>query len=604
MQQLQTMTKAVGKGRQTRCQAWAASSVRRITRALAKASPTSISPSDTPRASIRKEAIGSAKKKATPSKDSIRSLPMVEWVKENDVLSTTGTVVHLVRQHVLPESQPTDERDTDSIRDDQQQLNNVEGDEPRDVVVLVNEQDPKALLDKHDDGETSLAPRKKGDGGAAPRKKGGRGAARMPKGWGEEGKQLMVYLDQDGRNIIGPDVNEYKTAVGCLARNGMRLPLHYPSFKFIPEHFKKGAWMEIQHNCGLPDSVESIVLKDLKDVWRNWKHHIKATYYIPNKHDESYLCKVPTERIIADQWPKLVAYWKDKRVEELAERNSANGYKRSFPHRTGRTSFAVIVDELKSKGKMPDNLELWMLSRSRGKGPEDEHTEDRLEFLNRELSKIPEDQRTPAMRDALFTHAFGTKRKRRGGLGKALMLPPHPISVDQNEEIRQLAKEIRAGLGELKAGLGELKVGLGEINATRAEIAKDKAEIKMQVQKMESVSARLESMMNLMGVSPQEHWAASTTQYPQVVTREVFQRTLIGTRVKLQCQRFPKITVAEGVIVSLPPTGDNLGLVKISITHVINPNERLLLATRGGATVMGDALEQVVEWPVEDVVQV
>lgn len=91
-----------------------------------------------------------------------------------------------------------------------------------------------------------LAPRKKGDGGAAPRKKGGRGAARMPKGWGEEGKQLMVYLDQDGRNIIGPDVNEYKTAVGCLARNGMRLPLHYPSFKFIPEHFKKGAWMEIQ----------------------------------------------------------------------------------------------------------------------------------------------------------------------------------------------------------------------------------------------------------------------------------------------------------------------------------------------------------------------
>ena len=67
----------------------------------------------------------------------------------------------------------------------------------------------------------------------------------MPKGWGLD-KPLMVYVDRVGTSIVGPNVNEYKTTIGCLARNGMRLPLHYKSFNLIPEPYRKGAWLEVQ----------------------------------------------------------------------------------------------------------------------------------------------------------------------------------------------------------------------------------------------------------------------------------------------------------------------------------------------------------------------
>lgn len=105
--------------------------------------------------------------------------------------------------------------------------------------------------------------------------------------------------------------------------------------------------------------------------------------------------------------------------QELAIKNSANIYKKNFPHQTGRTSFIVFADELTSMGKTHDNLELWISSRSRGKGPEDEYTKDTLAFLNRELKKVPEEQRTAAVRDAICTSALRNKRKCKGAVDKA-----------------------------------------------------------------------------------------------------------------------------------------------------------------------------------------
>lgn len=73
---------------------------------------------------------------------------------------------------------------------------------------------------------------------------------------------------------------------------------------------------------------------------------------------------------------------------------------------------------------------------------------------------------------------------------------------------------------------------------------------------------------------------------------------------KLLSQGIPKVVVAEGVIVSLPQTGDSLGLIKVCIAHVIKPNERLFLPTCGGATMIEEAIEQVGGWLIKNVLYV
>ncbi|XP_051138666.1 uncharacterized protein LOC127256598 isoform X2 [Andrographis paniculata] len=156
----------------------------------------------------------------------------------------------------------------------------------------------------------------------------------------------------------------------------MRLPLRYSSFQAIPEQLREGAWIEIRDNCRLPDSAEKVVMGDLKDVWCHWKCIIKSTYFAPHQNDDEALKKVPTDRIVAEEWPLLVQYWKDEK--DIARRNTNNSIKRKFPHRTGRKPFTTLADEIKATGKEPDNLEIWMSSRTKRRGGDDEMTDDIL----------------------------------------------------------------------------------------------------------------------------------------------------------------------------------------------------------------------------------
>ncbi|KAL0367305.1 UNVERIFIED_CONTAM: hypothetical protein Sradi_3620600 [Sesamum radiatum] len=164
--------------------------------------------------------------------------------------------------------------------------------------------------------------------------KKGRGCAQFPKGWGT-GKKLEVTLDSKGR-VIGPDVNHYKTAIGS----------------------------------------KSVVLADLKDIWRRWKHEIKVKYFLPHIDDLEFLSQSPTERVEQDQWKELVTYWKDEDVQKIARKNAINVSKKQCLHRTGRTSFAILKQEMMMKGTDPSTLDVWLESRSRGKGFEDDDTLD------------------------------------------------------------------------------------------------------------------------------------------------------------------------------------------------------------------------------------
>ncbi|XP_051113524.1 uncharacterized protein LOC127239427 [Andrographis paniculata] len=138
---------------------------------------------------------------------------------------------------------------------------------------------------------------------------------------------------------------------------------------------------------------------------------MKSTYFAPHQNGNEALKKVPTDRIVAEEWPLLVQYWKEEK--DIAWRNTNNSIKRKFPHRTGRKPFTALVDEIKATGKGADNLEIWMSSRTNGRGGDDEMTDHILAYLNNELNKIPVDKRTPAAHEALYRRALGGKRNRK-----------------------------------------------------------------------------------------------------------------------------------------------------------------------------------------------
>ncbi|KAL0401983.1 UNVERIFIED_CONTAM: hypothetical protein Slati_4228200, partial [Sesamum latifolium] len=189
------------------------------------------------------------------------------------------------------------------------------------------------------------------------------------------GKKLEVTLDRNER-VIRPDVNHYKTAIGCVARIGVKLPLNYVEFNHIPEYLRDMVWEEVEHNTFLPPAAKSIVLVDFKDIWRRWKHEIKVKYFLPHIDDLEFLSQSPTERVEQDQWKELVTYWKDKDVQKIARKNVINVSKKQCLHRTDRTSFAVMKQEMMMKGTDPSTLDVWLESRSRGKGFEDDDTLD------------------------------------------------------------------------------------------------------------------------------------------------------------------------------------------------------------------------------------
>ncbi|KAK4435160.1 hypothetical protein Salat_0679300 [Sesamum alatum] len=146
----------------------------------------------------------------------------------------------------------------------------------------------------------------------------GRGVAQFSKGWGT-GNKLEVTLDRNQR-VIGPNVNHYKTTIRS----------------------------------------KSVVLADLKDIWRRWKHKIKMKYFLPHIDDPQYLSQLPTERVEQDQWNEFVIYWTDEDVEKISRKNSVNVFKKKCLHRIGRTSFAVMEQEMVMKGTDPSTLDIWL----------------------------------------------------------------------------------------------------------------------------------------------------------------------------------------------------------------------------------------------------
>ncbi|KAK4421997.1 hypothetical protein Salat_2150400 [Sesamum alatum] len=128
--------------------------------------------------------------------------------------------------------------------------------------------------------------------------------------------------------------------------------------------------------------------------------------------------------------------------QKIARKNAVNVSKKQCLHRTGRTSFAVMEQEIMMKGTDPSILEVWLESRFRRKGIEDDDTLDLHTHFTRELFKKPELERDKEFKEQIFKNAMGEEKYKKltGRIGKRTI--EHVISsmsfVQEKEELKML----------------------------------------------------------------------------------------------------------------------------------------------------------------------
>ncbi|KAG8372705.1 hypothetical protein BUALT_Bualt12G0094500 [Buddleja alternifolia] len=349
------------------------------------------------------------------------------------------------------------------------------------------------------------------------------------------------------------------------------------------------AWAEVEFNTTLLPEAKNVVLSALNEIWRKWKHKIKADYFLPHEDDEDYLSELPTDRIELDQWLDLVKYWQDEEVQKIAAKNADNVGKTECRHRTGRIPFAVLEQE---------------------------------NYFKQELSKKPESERTREFKETLFKNAMGENNSRVRSLErrrKRAALAAFGSTTFQQQEDKEEMQKLK---NEMKEEREKLEYMKDEFNREKNELLIEKEKVNNLTKKLEMFIGQFSAISSVMSHSAQVPDASSShgktingfTSSPnppspeeQIVGRKSNkQKTVqdyyvnsikIGTRVHLFCHGIPKNIVGQGLVVSMDDDEkkDDHAYVKVYVEKALIPCEKLR-RPHEGARVIGEAVHKCIYW--------
>ncbi|KAG8362641.1 hypothetical protein BUALT_BualtUnG0055600 [Buddleja alternifolia] len=315
------------------------------------------------------------------------------------------------------------------------------------------------------------------------KEKKGRGPAKLADQWGSD-IPIEVTLDEEG-DVVGvkEEYNKYSSSLGALARIGTLLPLHYTSWSYMPKEKLDGIWEDVKANTTLPIEARSIVLHTLNNMWRDWKLRLKTDYFVPHMNDPNHdFSQLPNELVELDQWLILVQYWKSQQVKEQAIQNAKNRAKKKYLHRTGKTPFPLLKQEMRHEGKDTTKFDIFVCSRSGGQGIHaDGETSTLVHGLNEALSKRPESERTKEFKEDLLINAIGEdqhgRRFTRSKLRKSSSINVQTTQfAGQIEELRRLKDEVT----HEKNGVEQIKM---ELIKQKEDFAKEKEQVVDEVRK-------------------------------------------------------------------------------------------------------------------------
>ncbi|KAL3365440.1 hypothetical protein AABB24_010530 [Solanum stoloniferum] len=140
-----------------------------------------------------------------------------------------------------------------------------------------------------------------------------RGPTMMHSGWGKDGGNLHIELNEHGQ-VIGSEGTRLSSKLGVLARNGILAPLNHKDWRLVPSIYKDRIWAHIKENTDATDDMKRILMMSFGSKWKESKHEAKTIGYDPYNTDIERLAHCP-DRVEEDQWRSLVHYWSSKEAK-------------------------------------------------------------------------------------------------------------------------------------------------------------------------------------------------------------------------------------------------------------------------------------------------
>ncbi|KAK6777589.1 hypothetical protein RDI58_024307 [Solanum bulbocastanum] len=140
-----------------------------------------------------------------------------------------------------------------------------------------------------------------------------RGPTMTSSGWGKDGGNLHIELNEHGQDI-GSEGTRLSSKHGVLAQNGILAPLNHKDLRLVPSIYKDRIWAHIKENTDATDDMLRILMMSFGSKWKESMHEAKTIGYDPYNTDIECLTHCP-DRVEEDQWRSLVHYWSSKEAK-------------------------------------------------------------------------------------------------------------------------------------------------------------------------------------------------------------------------------------------------------------------------------------------------
>ncbi|KAK2435716.1 hypothetical protein QL285_020756 [Trifolium repens] len=303
--------------------------------------------------------------------------------------------------------------------------------------VQVEEEDEELEIEGEEEGdierEGEIASEKEGT-----QKKRTRGPTRCLKVHAREldEERKDITLDEDGE-AIGPNdevVAELSSFIGNVAKSARYCPLIYTTFKGFSKKEKDAMWDFVNEKYIIPAEGKNTILARINDAWKRYKCAIRRKYFLkyPNLRER---LKHRPKTIPKAHFKKLMIFWEIDTVQNICKKNAVNRTKQKYIHRMGTRTFARVKAQMRAKKNGSDvtQAEMFIETRTSRKGKEvDQDTQNVITKLHDSI------QDSSKCAEETFKSIFGKEKAGRVRCSGRMVTP---TSLKRKEEIDDIKRQ-------------------------------------------------------------------------------------------------------------------------------------------------------------------
>ncbi|XVF70041.1 hypothetical protein PTKIN_Ptkin11bG0129700 [Pterospermum kingtungense] len=302
--------------------------------------------------------------------------------------------------------------------------------------------------------------------------------------------RILVTSNSAGQPV-GKEAQLFSGFLGMVARDGKKCPIHYETWRHVPDDVKHATLNFIETRFCLEISTK-IVLKSLGKKWRNYKHDLKKAYFNRSDGIKTTLRKVPPH-VVKWQYRRLVAFWYSEKGEKKEKVGVTSRKLQKYTHTSGSKSFARKQHEMEDEaGKKVGRVELYIATHTKKDGtPLNTETQQIVEKFQEKLSAYEaSSSNIREIEDSIFTEVVG---KERNGWVRGLGFGPTPTSYygvsssrrytcqTESEEVLQLREKLQTMTEQLEQIESERDDERARMEAERVRMESDYVRVQEQL---------------------------------------------------------------------------------------------------------------------------